>query len=364
MEDEIFLLYYDTVPATVETIDLTRVEHDFRKVYLTDDGQKKLAIKHTSNGFVDRERIESWTRLIDAYNKLGIYCPRIVPNKNGQLVYHYAENGRDYWVYAEEFAKYQTADQIEEALKKEGKALKAEPHGRPAFYDDLMRSIGKVAAAGFDFMSTPSAYRLLEPFDPNDKTDEGTECAELFKEFVLKELPQYTERMEHLMKLFYANQSAVREIYYDTLPTSCFQADTNSTNVLLDEDQNFVGLIDFNLSGREVNLNYILRAAMWRDFDDRTHQEDSNFCRRIHLYDEELDRLRMENVLRNLRCAGEFYTYSEKERAAFPVLFRYMNSFWWHTGEEIEREKDDPEKVEKLFDWLERQMTRDDVRLP
>jgi hypothetical protein len=41
-----------------------------------------------------------------------------------------------------------------------------------------------------------------------------------------------------------------------------------------------------------------------------------------------------------------------------------MNSFWWFHLEEIKLIKDDDSKITKLFDWLEYQMTRDDIRLP
>jgi hypothetical protein len=41
-----------------------------------------------------------------------------------------------------------------------------------------------------------------------------------------------------------------------------------------------------------------------------------------------------------------------------------VNSFWWHHVSAAEEAKDDDEKLEMLFDWLEKQMTREDIRLP
>ena len=41
-----------------------------------------------------------------------------------------------------------------------------------------------------------------------------------------------------------------------------------------------------------------------------------------------------------------------------------MNSFWWQTISEIKRVHEDDVSIKKLFDWLEFQMTRDDIRLP
>ena len=60
----------------------------------------------------------------------------------------------------------------------------------------------------------------------------------------------------------------------------------------------------------------------------------------------------------------QYYSFSEFEKQVFPILFRYMNSFWWFHLDEIELIKEDEHKIVKLFDWLEHQMTRDDIRLP
>lgn len=81
-------------------------------------------------------------------------------------------------------------------------------------------------------------------------------------------------------------------------------------------------------------------------------------------YNEELDEARNAIIINNLKLIGESYEYSEKEREAFLVLFRYMNSFWWEILRELKTVKDDESKVDMLFRWLERQLTRDDIRLP
>ena len=87
---------------------------------------------------------------------------------------------------------------------------------------------------------------LLESFADEEFTDEETECALLFVDYIKKNLPQYLPRAEKLLDLFYRNQEECRKVY-DPLPTSCFQADLNSSNILLDDSLKFVGLFDFNL---------------------------------------------------------------------------------------------------------------------
>ena len=41
-----------------------------------------------------------------------------------------------------------------------------------------------------------------------------------------------------------------------------------------------------------------------------------------------------------------------------------MNSYWWFHINEIRMIREDERKINQLFDWLEFQMTRDDLRLP
>ena len=346
-------LYFNTEIPDIQVLDLCRGDHDFRKVYIADDGNRKLIIKSMSNAFSDRRRIEGWFRLMDAYRAAGIYCPAVVPALDGERIHCRTENGRDICCYAEEYAAYETAEHI-------GEENCRTASGAYTFTPDVLRSLGKIAAAGLDFLDWPSAYCLLEPFCPPDTTDEGTECALLFRDYVREYLPAYLPRTEALLALFYRNQEALRAVY-PALPVSCFQGDLNESNILLDKNGQFAGLIDFNLCGREPVLNYAVREALWAVYDRCLFGEnDARLC----YYDKALDDIRIGSFLKNMGYIQEYYTFSPAERDAFPILLRYMNSFWWQTLSEIERIREDPEKIEKLLDWLEYQMTRDDIRLP
>jgi hypothetical protein len=222
-----------------------------------------------------------------------------------------------------------------------------------------MRSLGKVASAKLNILDWASAYCLLEPFCAPDTTDEGTECAIAFVDYIRENLPAYSQRAESLLELYYKRQDELRAIYH-LLPTSCFQADLNDSNILLDGDNKFVGLIDFNLCGKEPILNYAVREALWGISDNRLFGEQDS---RLYFYDKELDNLRINLFLENISYIQETYKFSSFEREVFPVLFRYINSFWWFHIDELKMIRDDERKLNQLFNWLERQMTRDDIRL-
>lgn len=346
-------LYYDTEVTDVKTLDLCRGDDDYRKVHIVDNGHRKLVIKYLSNTFSDKRRIEGWFKLMDEYRKIGLYCPAIVPNCNGELLHCDTVDGRDYYTYAEEYSVYETAEHI-------GKEKYKDAHGHDRFTPDVMRALGKIASAKLDILDWASAYCLLEPFCTPDTTDEATECAVAFVNYIRDNIPAFLPRAETLLEMFYKRQEELRSVY-PSLPTSCFQADLNDSNILLDGDTNFVGLIDFNLCGKEPILNYAVREALWGVSDKRLFGEKDS---RLYFYDKELDDLRINLFLENIAYIQETYKFSSFEKDAFPILFRYMNSFWWFHLDEIKLIKEDESKITQLFDWLEYQMTRDDIRLP
>ncbi len=346
-------LYFNEEPISVEILDLCRGADDYRKIYIADNATRKIVIKNFSNTFSNRHRIEGWFKLMDEYRKAGLYVPAIVPDLNGELLLCDKVNGREFYTYAEEYSAHEIMENID---KKE----KLSSDVRSRIWRDVMRFLGKIASARLDILDWQSAYCLLEPFCAPDTTDEATEYAGLFVNYVKENLPHHLPRAEALLKMFRERQEELKKVYY-SLPTSCFQADLNDSNILLDENNEFVGLIDFNLCGKEPVLNYAVREALWAVDDKRLFGENDS---RLYCYNKDLDDLRIELFLKNMSHIGETYNFSSLEREVFPVLFRYINSFWWFCIDEIKMNREDDNKIGLLFDWLEFSMTRDDIRLP
>lgn len=345
---------YCTTVRTIQTLDLCRGDADFRKVHIVDDGVRKIVIKQCANDFTDQRRIEGWFRLAAAYRSLGIYCPAVVRALTGETVITYPENERMYYVYAEEYACYETAEQ-------RGRSALNDCDGQPLYLGDLMRSIGKVAREHWDVVDWRSQFGLFEQHSlPYDHADETTQAAKCFAEHMREHLPAFRSRTEHIMALFYQNQMLLRELY-DTLPTSCFQGDLNDTNILVDENGQFVGVIDFNVCGREPVLNYAVKEALMHIENSVLFDEEGN---ELYFYSDELEAIRIQAFLKNMAFIGECYPFSDYERAAFPVLFRYINPFWWEQVHAIRQFSHDSNKVVKILDWIEYQLVRDDVRLP
>ena len=83
-------LYYDTEVKDVEVKDSSHGDRDFRKAYIVNDGESKIVIKYFSNSFSNQERIMGWFRLMDEYRKIGLYCPAIIPNRYGELLFKHS----------------------------------------------------------------------------------------------------------------------------------------------------------------------------------------------------------------------------------------------------------------------------------
>lgn len=173
-------LYYDTEMIDIEAKDSSRGDSDFRKAYIVNDGESKIVIKYFSNHFSNQNRILGWFQLMEEYRKIGLYCPNIIPNRYGELLYKHTIDGKDYYIYAEEFAAFNTAAQLDVEKKQ--------------YMPDVLRALGTIASKRLDFLDFPSAYCLLEPFTNVDTTDEVTECALLFTEYIKNNLPHHLPR--------------------------------------------------------------------------------------------------------------------------------------------------------------------------
>lgn len=346
---DIFGLYDLTQPTRWKIIGSRKEKSDFRHAIRAEWPDRTLIIKIAANTFTTPERVAGWSTLSGEYCSLGYYCPQFVANKAGNLSETVPYKEKSCVVWAEEPARYQTADQSDQKLIRNGEAY--------VFHNDVMRSIGVVASKHFDFATWPSGYSIIHPFAPSDPCDEAMDCAVRFKDLVLSSLPSFSARFRSIWSLFEDNKRKL-ETVYDRLPCSVFQADLNPTNILVDGSGRFVGLIDFNLSGRDTALNYMFMTSMW-DFG-----EDAGFYAKDgqkRYYDAALDKKFDDSLLHNLKIAGQTYSFSQLEKETAILLYRYVRPFRWPQIDELKEARDDSERVSKLLDWVEYELTREDL---
>ncbi len=338
--NDIVRLFSPKSPVNIDIRNTNHGENDFRETLLVDLGDERIAVKLASNGFTDEKHLFMWERIAKEYRDLGYYCPHFIWALDGTFpTVEYKD--RKCMVWGEEFSKYRSADEL---IKDKFSDTKLVKDGWYSFLEDAMIMDARVAACHFDFTDLPSAYCMFETFDPNDKCDETTEDAEKWLT-VAKTLPaKYKGRVERIWDNWLLAREQLESIYHK-LPTSVFQADINDTNILLDEDGNFKGIRDFNIGGREVYINYLIRQAPYVSTDDTygSIDEDDSFLKR---------------VLHALDIAKKVYQFTDLEKQAAPLLYKCIRPLWWQASSDLEEAGSDDEKIRRHLDVIDYEQTR------
>ena len=168
--------------------DTSRGEADQRRMITArcPDG-RMLAVKAAKNSFTTPQRVQAWAALMEQYNRLGIYCPRMVPNRQGELC-AWVDG---FLVFAEEYAPFTPADRWKPPSGKRGETS--------AHYEEaLYRSIGEVATHSTSLVPWHTAYCLYDRFAPEDTTDENYECALALRDLYAQKYPALARRAQGL----------------------------------------------------------------------------------------------------------------------------------------------------------------------
>lgn len=320
---QIFELFLDKPPIEFEIKSTSRGDNDFREAVIVKcTSGEKYVIKIADNDFTNPKRIKIWKRCSEEYRRLSYYCPAILPAKNGSYPIVLYKEHRCV-VYMEEFSKYKSADNFDKALISNSTIMK-----------DAFIMTAKVAAQKFDFSCYPSGYCLFDRFCSSDSCDEVMENALEWKRYV-KTLPaQYQDQVQRIWQRWIHNRESLERIY-GRLPTSVFQADLNWSNLLLDDAGNFVGVLDFNLCGKDVFLNYLFREIRGRN------------------YQEEID-----SILMTIKNISRFYTFSDIEKEAALLLYRCIKPLWFTNVLRIKEAGNDMESITTILEHTERMQTK------
>ena len=347
---EIIGLFTEAQPAEVDIRNTSHGESDFREAIivrlekgsLPAEQEERMVIKLADNGFTDPARIGMWERLAEEYRRRGYYCPRFLRTRKGEFP-RVEYKGRRCVAYGEEFARYRTADSFD--------AKTISPAGKFTYLEDILRMNGEIASARLDFTELPSAWCLFGTFDPADAEDEVTENAREWLACAEK-LPEAFQPRVRRIRARWLENRAFLEKEYPRLPTSVFQADLNSTNVLLDEGGRFAGIMDFNLAGREVFLNYLFREIPYV-FGVGSGDAPSEAGTPAPPKDVILDR-----ILYALRVVRECCAFSEAEKELALPLYRCLRPLWFTSVERLKAAKED-EEIDAALEETERAQTEE-----
>lgn len=351
--EDIFLLFADEQPISYEVKNTSHGESDFREIViarweegvLSPKGKNRMVIKLAHNGFTDAEHLLMWERLSAEYRKRGFCCPEFIRTRNKE--YPRVEyKGHDCVVYAEEFLPYKSPDDFDAAF--------VSVNGRFKYLDDALRMNSEIAAAHFDFSALPSGYALFERFDPADMTDEVMENAGEWIKYARKLPACFAAQIDRIWERWNANRAYLQS-RYDRLPTSIFQADINSSNILLDDDGNFVGVLDFNIAGKDTFINYLFREIPYV-FENRKWVSNNETGAAGTKTAKTENEIALERIVYAIHAVKKHYRFSDAERELALPLYRCIRPLWYTNVRRL-RDARSEEDIQRLLNETEHVQT-------
>lgn len=242
-----------------DLIDTSRSDDDIRFNYRINN---QYFLKINSATGVSEKFLSDIEKLMERYKAIGVYCPSLYRTKAGNLTYTFKKDGIQYTCYVEEMAKY--------AVYKEQGTIDYD------FKRTVLEHLGKLASnyTNKDLSETRSMWSLIElgPFD-NDVDEKQENMDALIK--CLRD-NSYVEIANKLSQLNNKSRQRIKA-YLSKLPRCVYQGDLNDSNILVDENNKFKGIIDFNMFGTEVNINCFLNESMYfieeKDFQDMSPKD-------------------------------------------------------------------------------------------
>lgn len=299
-------------------IDSSRDEEDVRYNYIID---KKYVLRYNTSDVMGEKRIHEINALVGRYLAEGIKCPKYIPSLSGDFV---LRQGR-FYCYLSEYLDYALVSELEET-------------DHEGWYEEVLDFTASFAQkyknTGIsDIMSMYSLFELC-PYDKKTGMDEKQEN--------LNELLADLEALGFrtlAAKLKDRNDAVRGELlqFYSQLPRCVFQGDENFSNVLVDENGHFIGLIDFNMSGTDVVVNYLANLVGFEvEEDDFFGQEPEEILQRL-----------VAEHKNKMRCLFKKYHAGESERRAaalygYIVLvsaFPNVESFRYCLGQDATKQK-------------------------
>lgn len=284
-----------SVQSVTNFYDTSHNDEDRRLNYILDD---KYVLKINSVGAMWEERLQEIHRLICRYRSIGVYCPDLLSALDGTLSYAWQKDGKEYTCFVEEYAIYPVLGWETEHDRKE-----------------VIEHLGVLASryTGVDLSETKSMWSIIDlaPLDVDiDEKQENTNAlTEALRKNGYNELAAEVENFNAMLRKKIM-------VVFAKLPRCVYQGDLNSTNEL-HKDGHFVGLIDFNMAGTDVNINVFLNETNW--FPEEAEFDSLSVEEIIAKQDAEQDE-ELAVILRH-------YTLSDIEKYAFPYYKRIVDMF-------------------------------------
>lgn len=238
---ECYEISFETITKQIDS----SCEDDYRLNIILDN---RYVLRINDKKAITEQRVAAMERLVTRYNAIGIYAPHYLKAKNGFFTIEF----EDKICYISEYADYPLASDLN--------------LDENDFRKQVVSHLGVLAKqyTNFDLIKERTAWSIMDLSPLDHGIDEKQENLNSLV-VTLREVHE-EELAEKMIKFNEENRSAISKVFH-SLPRCVFQGDLNDTNLLI-KDGSFFGLIDFNLSGTEVNINCFLAETNSELFDD------------------------------------------------------------------------------------------------
>lgn len=289
-----FGLTFSEIP---KFIDSSHGDDDLRWNFILDE---RYVLKVNSARSMWEERLREISRLIERYNSIGVYAPRLLPAEDGRLSREYEVNGAACVCFVEEYAAYPVCGE-----------------DTPLDWNGVTEHLGCLAAkyTNVDLSEIHSMWTIIDLAPLDTGVDEKQENADLLVKTLEKNgYPELSQQV----RAYNERLRAVIARDFRELPRCVYQGDLNSANVLHDNGK-FAGLIDFNMAGTDVNINVFVNETNAfpeeGDFDRLTVPELLTAMEREQ-------KRKLEPILRH-------YTLNALEKRVMPYYNQIAELFQW-----------------------------------
>ncbi len=323
-----------------QLIEKLSTEEDIRFSYKVITTTSQFVLKLAKNSFTTISHVEKWSELSKLYQKLGYDTPDFLNANGDSNAFTWMDvSGQCFIVWCETFVELTNN---KDGLYNDSKEYRA----------SIGELIGRVATQSNAFeMHTPTPYCLFEKFCIDDPSDEYTEFMLKTYELLKGHVSVDQMYLEYVYQTFLRLRAELK-LVYKKLPSAVFQSDLNESNLVL-KNKTIKGLIDFNISGREVVLNYLINEGVYQE-EQVIHELWLD-----KTYNQEVD----EKFKWVIKTFSKHYTWTTEEKTYFPLVYKVIRPFkyMFFVGLVRSFKNEDYFEVNCRLKWMIQELERTDL---
>lgn len=314
-------------------------EDEYRYIVIVQTAKHgHLVFKCYSDSYTNRDKIDGWARLAQAYREGGILTPRFYPADNGSYSAAMSVEDIPFHVWAEEYMPYPTMDDRELDMQD----MSAGFLGQLGSCMGKMHTIALQERIKYDWNSP---YVLLDP------EEENYSDARQWYETLKYSEADYT-LIEEIWDVYNRKRKEL-EAAFPALPAGGVQGDLSLNNLLIDDDQRLAGIIDYNLAGQDKFVSYMMQEGIFLCFE----------CCREEGLDRETSAFMERRFKHFYEGYAKQYPLSQAERDVVNVLYNIIRPFRWDKVNNTLRAAQAGawREVNERLRWMHRELTRVDI---